>query len=341
MAARTGTTAPHSCWCVFYAAGIILALVVYGLLQERIITFTYDGELFGYSVFLVFVNRIFAVVFAFSMALVNGESLVSNAPLWKYMVISLSNVYASTCQYEALKYVSFSVQMLGKSFKMMPVMLWGIVISGKRYSIQDWVVAAFITMGVTGFLLTGPVSSKTSTGNSVRGFLLLIGFLGLDGFTSTMQEKLFKDYSTTKYNQMLYINMFSSVVSVVTLLIAGQLLPSLSFCANHPAFVGDAAVLSVSAVGAQFFIYSEIKEFGALVFAATMNIRQVVSILVSYAIYRNSVTLPQVASLLVVFGALFYKSFTGLLGGTAGAEEIMLLLPKDGDDEKTSVEKMA
>ena len=33
----------------------------------------------------------------------------------------------------------------------------------------------------------------------------------------------------------------------------------------------------------RFFIYSQIKEFGALVFAATMNVRQVVSILVSYA----------------------------------------------------------
>jgi hypothetical protein len=31
--------------------------------------------------------------------------------------------------------VSFAVQMLGKSFKMMPVMIWGMIISGKSYSI--------------------------------------------------------------------------------------------------------------------------------------------------------------------------------------------------------------
>ena len=99
------------------------------------------------------------------------------APIWKYLIVSLSNVYASSCQYEALKlggdfrsmfshnlpstgnfmipasnsswlwfgdvlsnnpprkYVSFAVQMLGKSFKMMPVMIWGMIISGKSYSI--------------------------------------------------------------------------------------------------------------------------------------------------------------------------------------------------------------
>ena len=38
----------------------------------------------------------------------------------------------------------------------------------------------------------------------------------------------------------------------------------------------------------RFFIYSQIKEFGALVFAATMNVRQVVSILVSYAAFAQT-----------------------------------------------------
>ena len=41
----------------------------------------------------------------------------------------------------------------------------------------------------------------------------------------------------------------------------------------------------------RFFIYSQIKEYGALVFAATMNVRQVVSILVSYAAWMNSIFL--------------------------------------------------
>jgi len=319
-------------WCAFYASGIILALLVYGLLQERVITLSYGGELFTYSVFLVFVNRVCAVVFAVSMAVAKGESLASKAPLWKYLTISLSNVYASTCQYEALKYVSFPVQMLGKSFKMMPVMLWGIVISGKRYGIQDWAVAFAVTLGVTSFLLTGPVSSKTSTGSSVVGFMLLLAFLGLDGFTSTMQEKLFKEHATSKYNQMMYVNMFSSVVSLATLLVTGDLLPALAFCSGHPSFVADALVLSGSAVTAQFFIYSQVKEFGALVYAATMNVRQVASIMVSYATYHNSITPYQVGSLLIVFGALFYKSFAGLLGDRA--DEKKHLLAKSADGEK-------
>eukprot|EP00971_Amphidinium_carterae_P116650 2310609-Amphidinium_carterae.1 len=71
------------------------------------------------------INRICAVMLGVGGILVCRESFLNTAPLWKYLVISLTNVYASTCQYEALKYVSFPVQMLGKSFKMMPVMMWG------------------------------------------------------------------------------------------------------------------------------------------------------------------------------------------------------------------------
>merc|ERR550537_1691580 len=109
------------------------------------------------SVFLVFCNRAVAVLFACCMVAGKGESYRNSAPLWKYLAISFSNVYASTCQYEALKYVSFPVQILGKSFKMMPVMLWGMLVSQKAYSPVDWCIAAAVTGGVTEFLMTGSI----------------------------------------------------------------------------------------------------------------------------------------------------------------------------------------
>merc|ERR1711988_475238 len=111
------------------------------------------------------------------MVAVKGESFQNKAPLWKYLAISFSSTYASACQYEALKYVSFPVQMLGKSFKMMPVMVWGIIVSRKRYSMTDWLVAAAVTGGVTEFLMTGPISSSDSSGTSTKGLLLLLCFL--------------------------------------------------------------------------------------------------------------------------------------------------------------------
>jgi len=317
----------------FYGSGIIGCLLVYGLLQERIMSEPYGEDFFKVSVFLVLCNRLVAVVFALGMLLAKEEELRNQAPLWKYCAISLSNVGATWCQYEALKYVAFPVQMLGKSFKMMPVMLWGIVISQKRYGLTDWAVAAAVTGGVTEFLMTGSIKAKHASGTSAHGLILLLVFLGLDGFTSTFQEKLFKQHSTTKYNQMFFVNSFSCMVSLITLLASGKAGEALGFCGAHPAIMGDALALSAAAVGGQWFIYSQVKEFGALVFAATMNLRQVVSILVSYATYHHSINGLQVLGLLSVFGALFYKSYAGLASPEKKEEKVPLL-----PDKKRSVE---
>lgn len=48
-------------WCVI---GLQISYLTWGVLQERIMTQKYDGETFSTSQFLVFVNRILALVVA-------------------------------------------------------------------------------------------------------------------------------------------------------------------------------------------------------------------------------------------------------------------------------------
>merc|ERR1719224_327444 len=100
---------------------------------------------------------------------------------------------------------------------------------------------------------------------------------------------------------MMYINLGSCVISSFTLIASGRVGAAIGFAQAHPAFAWDSMTLSGPAVAGQWFIYSQVKEFGALVFAATMNVRQVVSILISYAHYGHSITGPQVIGLALVF----------------------------------------
>ena len=62
---------------------------------------------------------------------------------------------ATFCQYEALKYVSFPVQTLGKCAKMIPVMIWGSAVNGKTYKAKDYIVALAVTAGCAMFAMTG------------------------------------------------------------------------------------------------------------------------------------------------------------------------------------------
>ena len=144
------------------------------------------------------------------------QDLKPVAPAYSYAAISVSNVVATTCQYEALKYVSFPVQTLGKCAKMIPVMIWGSIIMRRSYKAKDYGVTALVTAGTTLFGLTGNLKSRhASSSSSVWGLGLMLGYLGFDGFTSTFQDKLFTGYKMSVYNQMLYTNTFSAAMSLV------------------------------------------------------------------------------------------------------------------------------
>ena len=208
--------------------GVVGSLIVYGILQERIMTRPYgvESEYFKYSVFLVLSNRVLSASLAAAILAYTKGMVQPAAPIWKYAGVSASNVLATTCQYEALRYVSFPVQTLGKCAKMIPVMIWGYFINQRRYTLNDYVIAACVTLGCTIFALYGDLTHKhsaKSSNTSAKGLMLMLGYLGFDGFTSTFQDKLFKGYQMETYNQMLYVNGVSACLSVAWLLSDGAI----------------------------------------------------------------------------------------------------------------------
>lgn len=306
----------HVAWCV---VGIVGCLMLYGVLQERIMVEPFgEGEhqeRFKYSLFLVMCNRLSSCLVAVVMLLINGkaEEIKPVAPIYTYFLVSISNVVATTCQYEALKYVSFPVQTLGKCAKMIPVMIWGIFILRKKYGLKDFGIAVLITLGCTMFLLTGEVKSKASSSladSSFFGMLLMCGYLGFDGFTSTFQDMLFKGYNMTTYNQILYTTLCSAIISAFGLFSSGQLPLAMAFVAKHPEALSSIIWLSASATIGALFISYTIKTFGSLVFATIMTTRQFLSILLSCVMFAHPLSLGQWGGTITVFGTLYYQSFT-------------------------------
>jgi len=99
----------------FCAGGLLTSYLIWGLLQERIMAYNYSGtesssERFTNSQFLVFMNRIFALCVAVLVIVVQRRLTAHQPPLYKYSYGSFSNILSSWCQYEALKFVSFPVQ---------------------------------------------------------------------------------------------------------------------------------------------------------------------------------------------------------------------------------------
>ncbi|KAL5229914.1 hypothetical protein ABZP36_028690 [Zizania latifolia] len=236
--------------CGLAVVGIMSTLLVYGVLQEKIMTVPYgaEKEFFRYSLFLVFCNRITTSMVSALVLMASKKSLDPVAPLQKYCVVSVSNILTTTCQYEALKYVSFPVQTLAKCAKMIPVMIWGTIIMRKKYGGKDYFFAVVVTMGCSLFILY-PASMDANAFSKGRestiwGISLMLSYLGFDGFTSTFQDKLFRGYDMEIHNQIFYTTMCSCLLSFGGLILQNHLIPAVDFMFRHPDCFYDVIILS-------------------------------------------------------------------------------------------------
>lgn len=282
---------------------------------------------FKESAFLVFNNRVVTMVIAFGLALWHGESTKPVAPVYAYVGVSMSNFVATWCQYEALKSISFPTQTLGKCGKVLPVLVLGTLgLGAKKYSQQDYIEGLVLTVGCLIFLLTGDTKApQNQADDSFFGLSLMALYLFSDGFTSTLQEKLFKGYTMSTYNQMIYVNGSSAVLSLVALVASGGLGRSLAFVAAYPQLFWDALVLSCCAMFGQQIIYFIIKGFGALFFATAMTTRQFIGILLSCLLYVHPLTGGQLVGTALVAAAMYYKVFAGKKGAKPAAPEPSLV----------------
>ena len=112
------------CFC-----GLQISYLTWGYMQELIMTTKFNptprvpSGMFPSAAFCVFSNRFLAVLVAMiAVTLKHGAVFANNkAPLWSFTPCALSNTMSSWSQYASLKYVSFPVQTVFKSSKIIPV----------------------------------------------------------------------------------------------------------------------------------------------------------------------------------------------------------------------------
>ena len=273
-------------------------------------TIKYDGETFTNSQFLVFVNRVLALIVS-GIYLSMTHQPRQRVPFYKYSYSSISNTLSSWCQYEALKFVSFPTQVLAKASKVIPIMLMGKVISKRTYPWHEYFTAALLSLGVATFLLAAnPFTEREhSTETTLAGVIILLGYMMFDSFTSNWQSELFRTHQVSSIQMMFGVNVFSCIFTVGSLLFRGALFTSLSFLFTHTDFALHAMLLSVCSAVGQLFIFYTIRTFGPIVFTLIMVTRQAMSIFLSCIFYHHILTMQALLGVLIVFIALLLRIY--------------------------------
>jgi UDP-galactose transporter B1 len=124
-----------------------------------------------------------------------GSDLSPSPPALDYVTAGVSYISAMLCSTEALKHVTLPMQALGKSCKMVPVMLFGFLIRGKRYSLRETLAVLLITAGISVFQQKkssagGAGAAGREEGHASYGLVLLFLSLVLDGVTGACQDRM-------------------------------------------------------------------------------------------------------------------------------------------------------
>ncbi|XP_050442557.1 adenosine 3'-phospho 5'-phosphosulfate transporter 1 [Adelges cooleyi] len=291
--------------------GLQTSYLVWGVVQEKMMSESYGSGVeskFSDTQMLVFLNRGLSTVLSAAVLFMNeGIGSKYPPPLYKYSYCTLSNIISSWCQYEALKYVSFPTQVLAKTCKIIPVMLMGKLISGKKYQYYEYVTAVGIWIGMAVFQFF-TVNKHSDVTTCISGIILLMGYLASDSFTATWQGRIFTQYQVTPLQMVFATSFLSSLLTSVSLYQSDSFRKTYVFISQYPSFLTDCIVLSVSSACGQLFIFKTISKFGPIVFTIIMTIRQGLSIIISCLRYHHPVGF--MASLGIVF--VFISIFTRL-----------------------------
>ena len=331
-------------------AGLQTSYLLWGVMQEKIMTSKYGEEeaRFPSTSLLVLSNRAFAIVFALAALYVLPQPK-HKAPFVEYSFAAVANTISSFCQYEALRFVSFPMSTVCKACKIIPTMLMGTLVQGKKYPPQEYAAAAVITLGVTVFALesgkgggvaallqplfssaaaatpevegAAPTTAMTSTlgrllgsldpRTAIPGAVLLLTYLSVDAFTSNWQNRLFREYAISPYQCMLGINIFSTMLGVLNLVQEGQLFSASGFLLTHPDAFWDVMVMSLCSAMGQLFIYYTLEKHGAVVFTIISVTRQLISIALSSVMFGHVISPPAWIGVALTFAGITANALSG------------------------------
>ena len=171
---------PREVQLLIASAGIFMSFSFFAIKQEDVYKRAYGGEYFAYTFFALVIERGINALVALVGMMALGKSGL-RIPHLDIFNSGVSQVVAMAASNEALRYVSYPTQVLGKSCKMVPVMAGGIVLGGKTYSTIEYLQVLMITMGVVVFNFGGKKKAGGSADSPYGLALIAFSLLMLRG----------------------------------------------------------------------------------------------------------------------------------------------------------------
>lgn len=254
--------------------------------------------------------------------------------LRRYLQCSAFITCAAPFGFAALSYISYPAMVLGKSCKLVPVMIMNILLYRRRFAPHKYLVVFMVTTGITIFMGFGNDNGKSSKAHSsksqvqtpyanVIGITYLLINLILDGAINSTQDEIFVRYKVTGQQMMFWINLFCTVITSMMTVLPLPHIPvihpstggkaeftdALAFIRDHPSVIQPLALFALTGALGQLFIFETLQHFGSLTLVTITLTRKLFTMLLSVVIYKHRLTSGQWLGAAVVFAGISVEAF--------------------------------
>lgn len=211
----------------------------------------------------------------------------------------------------ALRWVPYPTQVVAKAAKPIPVMILGVLLGKKSYSMRKYLFVLLIVIGVILFMYKEGKVNQSSAESTGLGELLLFLSLSMDGLTGAIQERMRAAARPSAQHMMLAMNFWSTMITGVALVLTGEGKSFLEFTFRHPELLTHLAALALTGAIGQLFIFMMVSGFGPLPCSIVTTTRKFFTVLFSVLFFGNVITGRQWLGTVLVFSGLFADMFLG------------------------------
>jgi len=255
--------------------------------------------------------------------------------LLRYLQCSVFVTSAAPFGFAALSYITYPAMVLGKSCKLVPVMIMNVLLYRRRFAPYKYLVVAMVTLGITMFMGFGaekPGKSKHGSSADVGGLsmnkqLIGIGYLlinlAIDGATNSTQDEIFARYKVSGQQMMFWINLFCTVLTSLMCVLPLPYIPvlhpgesgttelhgALEFIKTHKDIVKALLQFALTGSLGQLFIFETLQHFGSLTLVTVTLTRKMFTMLLSVIVYSHKLTSGQWLGTSVVFAGISVEAW--------------------------------
>ncbi|KAK0419253.1 hypothetical protein QR680_014039 [Steinernema hermaphroditum] len=311
-------------WKQFVAlsSAVFVLYIGYGYCQELL--FRLDG-MKPFGAYLTLIQFWIYAILAYGERSISHEK-GRKIPFKTYVQLAFYTVGTMVLSNASVGYLNYPTQVIFKCCKLIPVMIGGMLIQGKRYGLLDFAAVLLMTLGLTIFSYG---DMKAAPNYDWRGYLMISGALVADAVIGNVQEKAMKGYKAGNNEVVLYSYSLGSLYLLFGTVVSGEFWNAFWFFLEHPLQTyGYSLIFSVLGYLGVNVVLTLVRTTGALTAVTVTTLRKAVTIALSFLLFSK----PFVASYAVGGAIVLFGIYINLYAKNRAAfdAKIRALLGKRG-----------